>query len=115
MRISDWSSDACSSDLMVLAAFFHDIGHFLEGTDDMGIYGKQDHDRLGGELLLQSRFPERMATLVAGHVPAKRYLTLKEPGYYDRLSAASKKTKEFQGGTMMTTKTREYKTNTKME
>src|SRR3546814_10323744 len=68
LRISDWSSDVCSSDL-----------------------------RLGGELLLQSGFPERMATLVAGHVTAKRYLTLKEPGYYDRLSDASKKTLEFQG------------------
>lgn len=102
-------------DEMVLAAFFHDIGHFLEGTDDMGIYGKQDHDRLGGELLLQSGFPERMATLVAGHVTAKRYLTLKEPGYYDRLSDASKKTLEFQGGPMSEKEARDFESDPMME
>src|SRR3546814_20226843 len=81
----------------------------------MGMYGKQDHDRLGGELLLQSGFPERMATLVAGHVTAKRYLTLKEPGYYDRLSDASKKTLELQGGHMSEKEARDCESDPMME
>src|SRR3546814_18443204 len=81
----------------------------------MGMYGKQDHDRLGGELLLQSGFPERMATLVAGYVTAKRYLTLKEPGYYDRLSDASKKTLEFQGGPMSAKEARDFESEPMME
>jgi predicted HD phosphohydrolase len=34
------------------------------------------------------------------HVQAKRYLTFKEPGYYQRLSEASRRTLEYQGGVM---------------
>jgi len=41
-----------------------------------------------------------MARLVEYHVQAKRYLTLKEPGYYARLSEASRRTLEYQGGVM---------------
>jgi predicted HD phosphohydrolase len=41
-----------------------------------------------------------MARLVEYHVQAKRYLTLKEPGYYERLSLASRRTLEYQGGVM---------------
>lgn len=85
---------------VILAAFFHDIGHFLEEGDEMGIYGRQDHDRMGGEYLISFGFSEKMAKLVASHVAAKRYLTFKIPGYYDQLSDASKKTLEYQGGPM---------------
>ncbi len=87
-------------DEIILAAFFHDIGHFLEDAEEMGIYGKQDHDRIGGEFLLQNGFPEIMAKLVASHVAAKRYLTYSISGYYEKLSEASKKTLEYQGGPM---------------
>ncbi|MNT77602.1 hypothetical protein D3C72_2167330 [compost metagenome] len=34
------------------------------------------------------------------HVEAKRYLTLRKPGYYQRLSEASRRTLEYQGGVM---------------
>jgi 2-amino-1-hydroxyethylphosphonate dioxygenase (glycine-forming) len=37
---------------------------------------------------------------VASHVQAKRYLTWKYPEYYEKLSEASKRTLEFQGGVM---------------
>jgi predicted HD phosphohydrolase len=33
-------------------------------------------------------------------VQAKRYLTLREPGYFERLSEASRRTLEYQGGVM---------------
>ena len=33
-------------------------------------------------------------------VEAKRYLTLRQPGYYQRLSEASRRTLEFHGGVM---------------
>src|SRR3546814_12297345 len=55
------------------------------------------------------------STLVAGHVTAKRYLTLKEPGYYDRLSEASKKTLEFQGGPMSEKEARDFESDPMME
>ena len=41
-----------------------------------------------------------MARLVEYHVEAKRYLTLRKPGYYARLSEASRRTLEYQGGVM---------------
>lgn len=85
---------------VILAAFFHDIGHFLEEGEEMGIYGKHDHDRMGGEYLVSLGFSDKMAKLVASHVAAKRYLTYKIPGYYEQLSDASKKTLEYQGGPM---------------
>lgn len=87
-------------DEMILAAFYHDIGHFLEFGEDMGIYGKHDHDRMGYEYLLDNGFSEKLATLVASHVATKRYLTYTQKEYYDQLSDASKKTLEYQGGPM---------------
>jgi len=85
---------------MILAAFFHDIGHFLEDGEEMGIYGKRDHDRIGSEYLQSKGFSPELARLVASHVPTKRYLTYADKNYFDNLSAASKKTLEFQGGPM---------------
>ncbi|WP_085723831.1 phosphonate degradation HD-domain oxygenase [Pseudomonas sp. R37(2017)] len=88
-------------DEVVLAAFFHDIGHICtEGSENMGGFGVVSHERLGADYLRRAGFSERMARLVEYHVQAKRYLTLKEPGYYERLSEASRRTLEYQGGVM---------------
>ncbi|WP_426156413.1 phosphonate degradation HD-domain oxygenase [Pseudomonas sp. TSRC2-2] len=88
-------------DEVVLAAFFHDIGHLCaEGADNMGGYGVVSHERLGAAYLREAGFSERLARLVEYHVQAKRYLTLREPGYYARLSQASRRTLEYQGGVM---------------
>ncbi|WP_250317945.1 HDIG domain-containing metalloprotein [Pedobacter sp. B4-66] len=92
-----------ASNEMVIAAFLHDIGHFLEGKEDMGGYGRQDHDHLGAEYLLNSGFPERLAKLVNSHVSTKRYLTFKDQNYLNELSEASKITLKFQGGPMSAT------------
>ncbi|KAA0986448.1 phosphonate degradation HD-domain oxygenase [Pseudomonas sp. ANT_J28] len=88
-------------DEVVLAAFFHDIGHICaESAETMGGFGVVSHERLGADYLRRAGFSERMARLVEYHVQAKRYLTLKEPGYYERLSEASRRTLEYQGGVM---------------
>ncbi|WP_085716341.1 phosphonate degradation HD-domain oxygenase [Pseudomonas sp. B28(2017)] len=88
-------------DEVVLAAFFHDIGHICaENSENMGGFGVVSHERLGADYLRRAGFSERMARLVEYHVQAKRYLTLKEPGYYERLSVASRRTLEYQGGVM---------------
>ena len=88
-------------DEVVLAAFFHDIGHLCaEGAESMGGFGVVSHERLGADYLRRAGFSERMARLVEYHVQAKRYLTLKESGYYERLSEASRRTLEYQGGVM---------------
>lgn len=88
-------------DEVVLAAFFHDIGHLCgEGHANMGGYGVVSHERLGADYLRRCGFGERMARLVEYHVQAKRYLTLRQPGYYARLSEASRRTLGYQGGVM---------------
>ncbi|QXI28245.1 phosphonate degradation HD-domain oxygenase [Pseudomonas vanderleydeniana] len=91
-------------DEVVLAAFFHDIGHICPGPaqaqQSMGGYGLVSHERLGADYLRRAGFSERLARLVEYHVQAKRYLTRVEPGYYERLSEASRRTLEYQGGVM---------------
>ena len=90
-------------DEVVLAAFFHDIGHICaENAENMDGFGVVSHERLGADYLRRAGFSERMARLVEYHVQAKRYLTLKEPGYYARLSEASRRTLEYQDGVMTT-------------
>lgn len=88
-------------DEVVLAAFFHDIGHICQqDAENMDGFGVVSHERLGADYLRRAGFSERLARLVEYHVQAKRYLTLKEPGYYQRLSEASRRTLEYQGGVM---------------
>lgn len=95
-------SQGCDDEI-VLAAFFHDIGHICvmqNAADSMDGYGVKSHERIGADYLREKGFPERIAKLVESHVHAKRYLTHKDPAYYNALSEASKKTLEFQGGKM---------------
>lgn len=90
-------------DEVVLAAFFHDIGHICAHESDvpsMGGYGVVSHERVGADFLRAFGFSERVAKLVEYHVQAKRYLTLRHPGYYAQLSEASRRTLEYQGGVM---------------
>lgn len=90
-------------DETVLAAFFHDIGHLCEHimpAEQMSGYGVADHETLGAGYLRDKGFSEKITKLVASHVEAKRYLTFKYPEYYNKLSEASKKTLEMQGGIM---------------
>lgn len=87
---------------VILAAFFHDIGHLCEG-EEMNGYGKRSHEKIGADYLRKLGFSEKIARLVENHVQAKRYLCAKKPEYYRKLSEASKKTLEFQGGVMTAT------------
>ncbi|MGY4660773.1 phosphonate degradation associated HDIG domain protein [Pseudomonas chlororaphis] len=96
-------------DEVVLAAFFHDIGHICgQDAENMGGFGVVGHERLGADYLRRAGFSERLARLVEYHVQAKRYLTCKEPGYYERLSEASRRTLEYQGGVMSVEEARAF-------
>ena len=63
-------------------------------------YGTVDHERLGADFLRERGFPEKVAQLIENHVNAKRYLVAKSMDYFARLSEASLRTLEFQGGPM---------------
>jgi len=88
---------------VILAALFHDIGHLAEMNGDkpnMGGYGVMEHEKLGADFLRMRGFSDNMAKLVQSHVEAKRYLCFSDADYYGKLSEASKKTLEYQGGKM---------------
>jgi len=100
-----------ASNELIVAAFLHDIGHFLEGQDKMGIYGTMAHDDLGKQYLVSKGFPEKLGNLVASHVNAKRYLTAVEKDYMNELSEASKQTLLYQGGPMDLEEVKEFESD----
>lgn len=108
MQCAQLALQAGETDEVVIAAFLHDIGHFLEDEEKMDIYGTQNHDDLGGRFLVDLGFPQRMADLVSSHVAAKKYLVFAEPAYYEELSEVSKITLEFQGGKMTAEEAAEF-------
>jgi phosphonate degradation associated HDIG domain protein len=88
---------------VILAAFFHDIGHlaeFIMPVEQMDGVGVVDHEKIGADFLREKGFSEKICRLVQSHVEAKRYLTYKYSGYYQKLSPASKITLSHQGGVM---------------
>ena len=69
----------------------------FRSMDGCGVVG---HEFIAADFLLSLGLPARVANLVRFHVPAKRYLCGRDPGYYGNLSEASKTTLGFQGGPM---------------
>ena len=105
-------------DEVILSAFFHDIGHLCADADEAGSMdgmGNVDHEKLGADYLVENGFSKRIASLVQGHVIAKRYLTYKYPEYYEKLSPASRATLEFQGGVMSSLEASEFETDPDIE
>lgn len=100
LQTANLAEKAGFDDEVVLAAFFHDIGHLLGNENDITEFGNIRHEIMGAEYLLQNGFSEKIASLVKNHVQAKRYLTFSKSAYYDQLSEASKQTLILQGGRM---------------
>jgi [1-hydroxy-2-(trimethylamino)ethyl]phosphonate dioxygenase len=86
---------------LVLAALLHDIGHLVEDIPDDIADWRADakHEEVGGRWLA-ARFAPEVYEPVRLHVPAKRYLCAIDPSYFARLSPASVRTLELQGGPM---------------
>ncbi len=83
----------------IVAALLHDIGHLLpRGDNQMGPFGKKDHEIIGANFLRECGFSERVAQLVQAHVDAKRYLRYKNQKY--ALSHGSEQSLIAQGGPM---------------
>jgi len=99
-------------DELVLAAFLHDIGHFVaqrDKTPGFTDYGHPMHDDIGAEFLAKNGFSERIVMLVKEHVRVKRYLAAIQPGYLEHLSHASTVTLSQQGGAMMDKEVENYR------
>lgn len=88
-------------DALVVAALLHDIGHLVEAVpDDIADWHTDAHHELVGSRWLERHFGPEVSEPVRLHVPAKRYLCATNAAYVSKLSAASVRTLELQGGPM---------------
>jgi predicted HD phosphohydrolase len=84
-------SDPDDLELQV-AGLVHDVGHVLApGGEDHGV---------AGAAVVRPVLGDRVAALVAAHVPAKRHLVSTDRTYRDRLSTGSRLTLGVQGEAM---------------
>lgn len=91
---------ARDSNAAIAAALLHDVGHLLMADrDGEGEFARVDleHEVVGARWLSQM-FPREVTGPIEGHVRAKRYLCTVDPQYHERLSDASKRSFELQGG-----------------
>ena len=102
LQCAKQARDEGRDDEAVIAALLHDIGHICapQGAARMGSAGVSHHETIGAAYLRKHGFSSRVSDLVSGHVQAKRYLTFKDPGYFEELSPASLQTLGYQGGPM---------------
>jgi len=84
---------------LVIAAFFHDIGHLIHHLgEDAAVRGIDDGHEVAGAHLLTRCFGLEVSQPVRLHVAAKRWLCARESGYWESLSPASQRSLELQGG-----------------
>ncbi|HMK62062.1 MAG TPA: HD domain-containing protein [Acidimicrobiales bacterium] len=74
-----------------VAGLLHDLAHPWDGP------GQPVHHHLGAEAV-RPLYGDRIARLIEGHVPAKRYLVSVDPSYRQALSSTSTSTLAAQGG-----------------
>ena len=92
---------APDDDELLVAGLVHDIAHPWDGP------GQPKHAIMGADAVRQV-LGERVASLVAGHVPAKRWLVTNDPAYQRQLSADSVTTLVAQGGVMSVDEVRSF-------
>lgn len=96
----------------IAAALLHDVGHLLhqkgEGCAEQGIDDR--HEELGVSFLKWA-FDPPVTEPIRLHVEAKRYLTATRPGYLSRLSPASLRSLQLQGGPMSAEEVRAFEGN----
>jgi gamma-butyrobetaine dioxygenase len=100
---------AGAAEPLVAAALLHDVGHLIGPVSGRALMaGTDNHHGDSGADWLGRWFPPAVTEPVRLHVAAKRYLCAVEPGYFDRLSDASRYTLGLQGGTMSAAEVTEF-------
>jgi phosphonate degradation associated HDIG domain protein len=93
-QLAEWAHAKPS---LVAAALLHDVGHFIESTDDENI---DDEHETRALRLLAPAFGADVIEPVRLHVQAKRFLVAVDPDYAATLSPASVHSLALQGGPM---------------
>jgi predicted HD phosphohydrolase len=84
---------------LVAAALLHDLGHLLNDQGESPtMRGVDDLHQFAALPFLRALFAEDVLTPIRLHVDAKRYLCATRAGYFDALSADSKRSLILQGG-----------------
>lgn len=111
---------------VIVAALCHDIGGAEAVPSAIGFdassvqmvedaagqrIGVSGHHTLGYAFMKQMGASEDVASLVRGHVDAKRYLVATDDGYFARLSEASVGTLREQGGPMSSDEVAAFESN----
>jgi phosphonate degradation associated HDIG domain protein len=103
---------ANASDALVIAALLHDIGHLIESAPaDLADWATDAHHEESGGRWLAAHFAADVSEPVRLHVAAKRYLCAKQPRYTGRLSDASVRTLQLQGGRMSPAEAAAFESN----
>lgn len=86
---------------VVAACLLHDYGHLLHDLgEDVAERGVDASHEERGAAHLARNFPLEVVEPIRLHVAAKRFLCLRQPEYFDGLSAASQLSLQLQGGVM---------------
>ena len=84
---------------LIAAALLHDLGHLLNDQGDSPtLRGVDDLHQFAALPFLRPLFPDAVLAPIQLHVDAKRYLCATRDGYYEALSADSKRSLALQGG-----------------
>ncbi len=109
LQCATFAQQAGEPPVVIAASLLHDYGHLChdlgEDVADHGVDAR--HENIGASQL-GALFVEEVVEAGRLHVVAKRYLCWKEPGYFDGLSEASKKSLHLQGGPMNDAEAREF-------
>ena len=84
---------------LVCAALLHDLGHMLNDQGETPtLRGVDDLHQFAALPFLRDTFGDDVLEPIKLHVDAKRYLCATRDGYFDALSADSKRSLKLQGG-----------------
>ncbi|HVO89139.1 MAG TPA: HD domain-containing protein [Casimicrobiaceae bacterium] len=84
---------------VVAAALLHDLGHMVNDQGETPtLRGVDDLHQYAALPFLRGLYGEDVLEPIKLHVDAKRYLCATRPGYYEALSADSKRSLTLQGG-----------------
>jgi phosphonate degradation associated HDIG domain protein len=88
-----------ASPSLVAAALLHDLGHMLNDQGDTPtLRGIDDRHQYAALPFLRGSFDDAVLEPIRLHVDAKRYLCATRDGYFEALSADSKRSLALQGG-----------------